>query len=223
VNDVAATPTQEDTVMSIRPRFAVALACAAGLVLAAVASPATVAAKPGHPDKGQPDARAMQEMMAKAAAPGPNHEILRKLNGEWDVTIRVAMDPSRPMEESKGTSVVTGLMDGRYSQEVTTATMGGMPMNGLGLTGYDNVARRFVSTWVDNMGTGIMMSEGKLDADGTTIRWTARSLDPATGKPVHYRMVTRFKGDDKHTYEMFGPGHGGKESRMMELTYERKK
>ncbi len=32
----------------------------------------------------------------------------------------------------------------------------GMPFEGMGIDGYDNLAKQYVSTWVDNMGTGIM-------------------------------------------------------------------
>jgi hypothetical protein len=168
------------------------------------------------------DPKAAQEMMAKAAAIGPQHEGLKKRVGEWNLTVKSWMDPSQPPSENKSTSVVTALMDGRYIQEVSTGDMMGMPFQGIGITGYDNVLKKYVSTWMDNFGTGIMRSEGAADASGNVVNWTGESADPMTGKKMKYRMVDRTIDDNKHVFEMFGPGPNGKEGKMMEITYERK-
>jgi len=168
------------------------------------------------------DPKAMEEMMMKAAATGPQHERLQKFVGEWNLTVKTTMDPSQPAQESKSTSVVTSLMDGRYIQEQSSGDMMGMAFKGLGISGYDNLAKKYVSTWLDNMGTGIMRSEGTADATGNVITWFGESIDPMSGKKSKYRMVTHIIDDNKHTFEMFGPGPSGKEYKMMEITYERK-
>lgn len=174
--------------------------------------------KPGAPPM---DSKAMQEMMAKAAALGPQHEGLKRRVGNWNLTVKSWMDPSQPPTEAKSTSVVTALMDGRYIQEVSTGEMMGMPFTGMGITGYDNITKKYVSTWMDNFGTGIMRSEGTADASGAVVNWTGESADPMTGKKQRYRMVDRIVDDNKHVFEMFGPGPTGKEAKMMEITYER--
>ncbi len=175
-------------------------------------------------EKAKPalDAKAMEEIMMKAAMPGANHERLKKLEGQWNLTARWSMDPSQPMQEAKSTAVVRAIMDGRYFQEEVTGEMMGRPFNGVGITGYDNVLKKYVSSWIDNMGTGIMTSEGTADETGKLIQWTGQSADPTTGKLAKYRMVTRFVDDNKHVFEMYGPGPNGKEAKMMEITYERK-
>src|SRR5262249_6722842 len=144
------------------------------------AKPAATA--PSTAAKPAMDAQAMQDMMMKMAAPGPNHEVFKKLAGEWNCTVKSMMDPSKPPEGTKSTSVVTTLMDGRYSQEQVTGTMMGQPFSGLGLTGYDNMQKMYVSSWIDNMGTGIMLSKGTADATGKVINWTSEMPDPTTGK-----------------------------------------
>jgi len=169
------------------------------------------------------DPKAMEEMMMKLASPGPHHEQLKKLVGEWNLTVKWAMDPSQPMQETKSTSVVTSLMDGRYCQEVSSGEMMGKPFNGMGITGYDNVLNKYVSIWIDNMGTGIMTSEGTADASGKIVNWTGQSSDPMTGKLARLRMVTRFVDDDHHVFEMYARSPDGKqEFKTMEITYERK-
>lgn len=169
------------------------------------------------------DPKEMQEMMMKAAAPGPQHEMFKKMEGEWDLKVTSVMDPTQPPQESKGTSTVKTLMDGRYCQEQSTGDMMGMPFSGLGITGYDNVAKKYVSVWMDNMGTGIMKSEGTASKDDpNTIIYWSESLDPMTGKLAKYRMVSHMLNDDHHTFEMYGKGPDGKEAKMMSIDYARK-
>jgi hypothetical protein len=169
------------------------------------------------------DAKAVEAMMAKAATPGPQHERLKQLVGEWNCTVKTTMDPSKPALETKSTATVTSLMDGRYFQEQATGEMMGKPFVGMSITGYDNIMMKYVSTWIDNAGTGIMTSEGSADSTGKVITWTGMSSDPMSGKKARYRMVTRFIDDNKHTFEMFSIGPNGKRSKVMEITYDRKK
>jgi hypothetical protein len=190
----------------------------AAAVLVSSAAIAQDAAKPSA------EQQAMMEKMAKAATPGSQHAMLAKMAGDWDCVVRYQMDPSQPMQEEKTSATITSLMDGRYIQEVATGQMMGQPFNGMGIYGYDNVAGRYVSTWIDNMGTGIMKSEGTVDAGGKVIRWTGTMSDPVTGKVSKEHMVTTIADDDHHTFEMFGvPPGGKKEAKMMTIEYSRKK
>jgi hypothetical protein len=185
-----------------------------------VAAPSSAADSPPAMTAEQ---QAMMEKMAKAATPGPQHEMLKKLAGDWSLKVKWQMDPSQPVQESQSSSTVTTLMDGRYSQEVSNGQMMGEAFSGMGITGYDNVLGKYVSIWVDNMGTGIMTSQGTLDASGKVITWAGTMSDPMTGKPGKARMVTTFADNDHHTFEMFAvPPGGKKEMKMMTIEYSRK-
>jgi hypothetical protein len=175
------------------------------------------------PPKMTAEQQAMMEKMTKAATPGPQHEMLKKMAGEWNAKVTSQMDPSQPAQVEQSTSTFTMLMDGRYCQEVTSGQMMGQPFSGMGLTGYDNVLGKYVSTWVDNFGTGLMTSVGTPDASGKVITWIGTMSDPVTGKPTKERMVTTIKDDDHHTFEMYGTPPGGKkEMKMMTIEYSRK-
>jgi len=203
----------------MKTRLAMLCAC---LCLAASFAIAADAPKAKAGKGAAMDPAAMQEMMMKAAAPGPQHQWLQKMVGNWDLTVHYQMDPSQPMAEAKSTSVITSLMDGRYIQEESTGEMMGQPFHGMGLTGYDNLTKKFVSTWVDNMGTGIMKSEGTADAAGKVITFTGSMADPITGKMMKYRAVTTVADDDHHTFEMYNPSPQGKEMMTMKIEYARK-
>jgi hypothetical protein len=74
---------------------------------------------------------------------------------------------------SQCTSTVTTVMDGRYTRCEVAGELPGMgPYNGFGLYGFDNVAGKFVSTWIDNHNTAILSGTGQLSNDGKTLTWT---------------------------------------------------
>jgi len=184
---------------------------------------ATTAFAADAPKGPAADQQAMMDKMTKAGTPGPQHEMLKKLAGEWTTTVKYQMDPAQPPQESQGTSTMTILMDGRYCQESASGQMMGQPFSGMGITGYDNVTGKYVSTWIDNMGTGIMTSTGVADASGKVINWTGTMSDPMTGKPAKERMITKFVDDNHYTYEMYSiPPGGKKEMKVMTIEYSRK-
>jgi len=175
------------------------------------------------PPQMSPEQKAMMEKMMKAATPGAQHAILTKMAGEWTCSVKTQMDPSQPSEASQSTATITALMDGRYIQEVDSGQMGGMPFSGMGLYGFDNVSGKYVSTWIDNMGTGMMTSVGTPDASGKVISWIGTWNNPMNGKMMKSRLVTTVIDDNHHTFEMFGvPPGGKKEMKMMTIDYVRK-
>ena len=184
---------------------------------------AAVALAADAPPQMSAEQKAMMDKMMKAATPGAPHAMLAKLAGEWSCTVKYQMDPSQPWQESQSTATITSLMDGRYIQESDAGQMGGMPFTGMGVYGYDNVSGKYVSTWIDNMGTGIETSVGTADASGKVITWIATMNDPVTGKPKKSRMVTTMVDDNHHTLEMFSTPPGAtKEAKMMSIDYVRK-
>ena len=123
---------------------------------------------------------------------------------------------------SKGSAKFTVLLGGRYVQQEFKADMAGMKFEGIGLSGYDNGQQKYVGTWIDNMSTGIMTSEGTADSTGILLMWTGQMADPMTGKLEKLRMTTRFIDDNKHVFTMYMKGPDKKEFQTMEITYERK-
>ena len=76
-------------------------------------------------------------------------------------------------------------MDGRYTKSEYKGDIPGMgAFHGLGYNGFDNVSQKFVSFWLDNMGTGIMEGEGTLSPDGRTMTWTFEYNCPINKRPA---------------------------------------
>jgi len=176
------------------------------------------------PQKMSPEQQAMMDRMDKAAKPGAQHALLTRMAGDWNRTVNLQMDPSKPAQQSQSMSTITVLLDGRFIQETITGQWGGMPYNGVGLYGFDNVSGQYVATLIDNTGTGFMNCVGAPDASGKVIRWDATMNDPASGKPSKSRMVTTVIDDDHYTLEMFAVMTGSdKEAKIMWIDYTRKR
>ena len=180
-----------------------------------------VAAQEPKPAQSPQEAAMMQAWM-QFATPGEAHKKMQEMVGVWDTAVKMYMEPGAPTE-SKGTSTYTSLMDGRYIQEVAEGVFGGMPFHGIGIYGYDNLKKKHISFWVDNMGTGFMVGTGESPDQGKTVNWTATSSDPVSGKEQTYHSVVKQISADQYTFEMSGPGPDGKEMKMMEMTYTRRK
>jgi hypothetical protein len=165
---------------------------------------------------------AMMKAWMAYATPGEAQKAMAGMAGSWDTTVTFYMNPGQPQVE-KGTATIEPIMDGRYLMEKAEGAFQGMPFHGMGIYGYDNGLKHYVSSWIDNMGTGIMTGTGTSDDGGKTINWTNKAFDPMAGKEQNYRSVLHMMSADQYHFEMFGPGPDGKEMKTMEMTYDRKK
>jgi hypothetical protein len=166
------------------------------------------------------DDPAMQAMM-KAATPGENHQILAKLVGDWKFTNKMWTAPGQPPTESPGTMHAESILGGRYIHSVWKGDMMGMPFEGHGTDGYDNVTKQFVSSWVDNMGTGILYSTGSCDSEKKICTSTGEMMDPVTNQKITIKSVSTWSDDNQFIMEMYSKDASGQETKMMEMTVTR--
>lgn len=178
------------------------------------------AAKEKKPSK-QMDPQAMMELYQKLATPGEPHKLLAGLAGSWTTQTKEWMEPGKPPIESAGTADMKMVLEGRFLQQEFTSTMMGQPYTGIGTTAYDNLRKKYVSTWIDSMGTGIFVMEGTASADGKTITLKGSHPEPGGGQMTH-RAVWKIVDANTQTFDMYGTHGHGKEMKMMEITYTRK-
>ena len=182
---------------------------------------ASVAAAKEKKAEKQMDPQKMMEEYQKLATPGEPHKQLASQAGSWTTNSKEWMEPGKPPMESTGTVEMKTLLDGRFLQQEFNGQMMGQPYNGIGITGYDNLRKRYISTWVDSMGTGIFVMEGTSSPDGKTITLKGHHAELGGGEMSH-RAVWKFVDPDTQTFEMYGTHGHGKEMKMMEITYKRK-
>jgi hypothetical protein len=159
------------------------------------------------------DTNAMTNFMT----PGDMQKILAAADGKWSEDISLWMAPGQPPSKSTGTVDYKMILGGRYQQGNITASFGGMPYEALSITGYDNMKRLFFSSYVDNMGTGVLNMEGPYDAATKTITLTGTELDPVTGKEMKMRETLKMVDDHTEVTAMYDIT-GGKEVKLLEIT-----
>ena len=153
--------------------------------------------------------------------PGSAHKMLAKSDGEWNEEMTMWMQPGAEPVKSKATAVNKMILGGRYQQTTHKGDVMGMPFEGMGLTGFDNIKKMYVSTWVDNMGTGMMYSEGKWDEATKSVEFKGTVVDPMSGKELKVRQVMKIVDDNTETMEMYTTVDG-KEFKTMEIKMTRK-
>lgn len=194
-----------------------------GLALASLLTvPAAAQEKPTAHSHGDHAMTPEMEAMMKAGTPGEHHKALGRYVGDWTYTNTMWMEPGKPPTTSNGTMHAAWLMDGRYVESTYKGDFEGMPFEGRSIEGYDNTAKKFVSSWVDNMSTAIMHATGECDAAHKVCTSSGDMLDPVSGKTVTNRSVTTWTGNDSFKMEMFSKDPSGQETKMMELTAKKK-
>lgn len=184
------------------------------------------------PAAGSMEDPAMMAKMMELAKLNENHKLLASLDGTWSYTVKMWMsgDPTGKPDVSKGTATRKSVMGGRFTIMDVKGTME-MPgadgkmtqfeFMGRGTDGYDNVQKKFISTWFDNMGTGIMMSEGTYDEATKTFTYTGE-YEPMPGMKQQARQTLELNDKDHMTMEWY-ENRSGKEVKTMEIDYTREK
>ena len=188
--------------------------------LCLVMSASLVTAKEKKPQK-QMDPQAMMEVYKKLATPGEPHKLFASLAGSWTTQTKEWMEPGKPPMESTGLCEEKVLLDGRFLQQECTGEMMGQPFTGIGVNGYDNHTKKYVSTWMDSMGTGIFVMEGTGSPDGKTVKLKGGHQDPIEGTMKHH-AVWKIVDANTQVFELWGSGKHTKDMKMMEITYTRK-
>ncbi len=170
------------------------------------------------------DTVAMMTAWKEYMTPGDVHKMFASENGTWHEEMTMWMSANdknsqkfQLMAESKM------ILGGRYQQTIHRGEMMNEQFEGISTTGYDNAADKVVSTWVDNMGTGIMSMRGSFDGNAKVITLKGEMTDPMTGKAKPVRETYTIVDNDTRRMEMFDIGADQKEYKSMEIIMKRKK
>lgn len=191
--------------------------------------------KPAKSNSEQRDVKKTEEKQAAASGnmdemmknwqdfmtPGKEHSMMETWNGDWVGHVTMWMAPGTDPTSSESFCTNNTVMGGRYQKSTFKGDFNGMPFEGEGTTGFDNIRKIFVSSWIDNMGTGIMYMEGKWDPKTMTINFSGKSTDPMSGKVSAVRETFQIIDEKTQLMTMYSPGMDGKEFKTMEMKLTR--
>ena len=167
------------------------------------------------------DSVAMQKAWEAYMTPGEPHKRMAAEEGKWNDELTFWMGPDASPEKATATEEVKMIMGGRYQVSTTTGEMMGMPFEGRGTLAYDNATNEYISTWIDNMGTGLSVMRGKYDEASKSTTLTGTMVDPMTGKEKQMKQVYTIIDENTRKMEMFETAQGGGEYKNMEIVMKR--
>jgi hypothetical protein len=148
--------------------------------------------------------------------PTEEHKWLAEGAGKWKATGKIMMGPTESMPMS---GVQTNTMQqGGLWQLVEFKDDAGQ-FSGNGISGYDTVKKKFVSLWVDNMGSEFTPAEGTLSADKKTLTMKFQMTDKESGKKIDVTETIVRKDPKTALFEMHHAGPDGKSMKVLEITY----
>lgn len=148
--------------------------------------------------------------------PGPEHERLKELVGEWDAVMEMGG------QKSKATAVYRPICGGMWIESDFEGNLGGMKFQGRGLSGYDLRKKRYVGVWVQSVESAPMVFEGDYDAEKKLMVMTGTSFSPE-GEPQKFKTTTHTKDKDHFTFKMFMVQPDGGEELAFTIEYTRRK
>lgn len=149
--------------------------------------------------------------------PGPEHAHLNAMEGKWDTVMEMGG------QKSKGTATYKSVCSGMWIASDFESDLGGVPYQGHGMDGYDQLKKKFVGYWFDSMTSAPMTFEGNFDADHKVLTMTGTSPGP-DGKPQKFRTTTEMEGADQMSFKMFMTSTSdGKEELAFTIEYTRRK
>jgi hypothetical protein len=150
------------------------------------------------------------------AEPGPEHAMLKKLEGTWNAKVKMGN------EESAATVTYKMECGGLWLISDFQGQLGDQKFQGRGADGYDPEKKKFVTVWVDSMTPRPLFMEGTYNKEKKTLTMTGEGLGP-DGKPAKHKMTTHMPDDDHQTFTMYMVGPDGADIKVMTIEYTRKK
>ncbi len=145
--------------------------------------------------------------------PGAEHEILKKMEGNWDLVMKFGGN------ESKGTVTYKMELGGLWLAGSLESELFGAKFQGKSLDTYDAGKKKYIGVWADSMGTQPMILEGTYDKEKKTL--TMSGDGPGMdGKPTRYRSVSVFTDANTTNFRMYV---GDGKDPAFTIVYKRKK
>ncbi|HEX6811601.1 MAG TPA: DUF1579 family protein [Planctomycetota bacterium] len=139
--------------------------------------------------------------------------------GNWTAKVTMTM-PGQPASEETCTEQVAKICNGKWTWSNFKGSMMGMPFEGHALCGYDNIAKKYVTYWLDSCCATASRVEGSLDEAKRQFTFSGSCVDPQ-GKPMTIKQIYSQPDADTRSLHMTSTGAEG--AHEMKIAYTRVK
>jgi len=167
------------------------------------------------------DSAAEMKAWTEYATPGNSHKMMAEETGTWNCDMSFWMEPNGKAEKATSTANIKMILGGRYQETNFNGTMMGQPFEGKSTLGYNNASKEYTSTFIDNMGTGMMVVTGKYNEKNRAIEFKGDMVNPVNGKKTPYREVYSIVDANTRKIEMFDTKNE-QEYKSMEIVMKKK-
>ena len=167
------------------------------------------------------DSAAQMQAWQAYAAPGNPHKLMADEVGTWNCDMTFWADADAKPEKATSTADIKMILGGRYQEANYKGTMMGQPFEGKSTLAYNNASKEYTTTFIDNMGTGMMVAVGKYDENTKSMELKGDMVNPLNGKKTPYREVYTIVDARTRKMEMFDV-KSGKEYKSMEIVMTKK-
>lgn len=153
--------------------------------------------------------------------PGQEHEMLNSQSGSWSEEISIWSHEGAEAMLSSAKVQIEMILEGRYQQSTHIGEFAGMPFHGIGLVAFDNASKKYYSSWVDNMSTGLLYTTGAMDPKTKGLVFVGEMPDFITGKMTKVREIITQTSDSEMIMEMYNTPPAGKEFLTMKIVMKK--
>ena len=152
--------------------------------------------------------------------PNEHHRHLKQMAGTWDVKSKFHM-VSGQIIEMNGVEVAKMQPGGFWLITDFSGKFMGEPFHGHGVLGYEAHKKEYVGTWVDSIGSILIISMGTCSKNGKVTTMIGKSFNPMENREVTYKQVTEIKDANTKTFHMYDV-QGKNEKLIMEQVCRRR-
>ncbi|MFC0781040.1 DUF1579 domain-containing protein [Flavobacterium sp. HJSW_4] len=167
------------------------------------------------------DSAAQMKAWQEYATPGNPHKMMADEVGTWNCDMTFWTEPNGKAEKSTTTAEIKMVLGGRYQEAVYKGTMMGQPFEGKSTLAYNNASQEYTTTFIDNMGTGMMVAMGKYNEAAKSMEFKGEMVNPVNGEKSPYREVYTIVDPKTRKMEMFDMKNGS-EYKSMEIVMKKK-
>jgi len=186
---------------------------------------------PTHSSLAVDDVPAKMDSLAtetlKLALPGPEHELLKRIEGEFDATYRLWGTPGSAPTVFYSETKNRMILGGRFLESYSKVTEGMFRVESMSYVGFDRRHKKFTTIGMDTFGTYYITAEGTFDEEKSAIVFSGTDEDPVTGITQEFDIILKIISDDEYISEVIFKddvmSQGTGAFRMVEIVSKRKK
>lgn len=167
------------------------------------------------------DSAAQMKAWQEYATPGNPHKMMADEVGTWNCDMTFWSEANGKPEKATSVAVIRMILGGRYQEADYKGTMMGQPFEGKSTLAYNNASEEYTTTFIDNMGTGMMVAMGKYDESKKSMELKGEMVNPVNGKKTPYREVYTIVDPKTRKMEMYDVKNGS-EYKSMEIVMTKK-